>query len=365
MINTLLIYFLSLQFLSKKEYTPFINAAFLTALLFGVHPIQTEAVTYISGRSISMMAMFYLGSILFYLKGVETQRHLWTHVLSPLFFLLAVLTRETAVTVPVALLLWEMADEEDKKLRQVLRRQAVHWILLAAILVALMTHIHYERLLEFSFTIRTIHENLLSQINGIPYLLSRLFALNGLNIDPDLPVVLNWTWVLGLKAFFLVNLFVLAFMNFRRNRWVFLGIAWFFLHLIPTNSVVPRLDIANERHLYLPVWGIFFIISISLEKLKMTFSRQKYSIDFVIITLVMIAGYFTLMRNHVYRSEVALWQDTVSKSYHKPRAHNNLGYAYELEGRYEEAKKEYIKALRLKPDYDLARDNLIRVSAHG
>jgi Flp pilus assembly protein TadD len=73
--------------------------------------------------------------------------------------------------------------------------------------------------------------------------------------------------------------------------------------------------------------------------------------------LVALAG-CTISRNQVYRSEIALWEDTASKSPHKPRAFNNLGYAYALAGRNEDAAKAYRQALHLNPDYKPARVNL-------
>jgi Flp pilus assembly protein TadD len=74
-------------------------------------------------------------------------------------------------------------------------------------------------------------------------------------------------------------------------------------------------------------------------------------------------GYYTWARNNIYRSEVALWEDTVLKSPNKARCYNNLGYAYELEHRYEEAKKAYMRASALDPDFKLAKNNLRKVES--
>lgn len=87
-----------------------------------------------------------------------------------------------------------------------------------------------------------------------------------------------------------------------------------------------------------------------------------YLMPALLLALLSLAGGFTVMRNQVYRSEITLWEDTVRKSPAKPRAWNNLGYAYFLAGRETEARAAYRAALLLQPDYPLSRANLARVS---
>ncbi len=77
--------------------------------------------------------------------------------------------------------------------------------------------------------------------------------------------------------------------------------------------------------------------------------------------LILILGFFTVKRNFIYWSETALWEDVALKSPMKARVYNNLGYAYTLDGRFKEARDAYVKALTLKPDYAIARNNLEKV----
>ncbi len=363
-VNTVLVYYITRRFLSRKEHLPFVNAAFLAALLFGLHPIQTEAVTYISGRSVSLMTTFYLGSMLAYIKGTEAKDHGLVYLLSPLLFILAVLTRETALTLPLALVLWEICrGEEETGSGRILRRQGVHWGIFILFAGAVMVHYKYEELLSFSYGLRGTGENLLSQFNGLGYLLSRLFMINGLNIDPDIPAFSSWTMPVITKAVFLTGLLALSLLSFKTRRWISFGILWFFLHLIPTNSIIPRLDIANERHMYLPVIGLFLVIAVLMEKARIAFYKRRHLLNYLFIALFIILGYFTWTRNSDYRSEVAFWEDAVLKSPNKARCFNNLGFAYELEGRYKEAKDAYGRAVDMDPDFRLAKNNLKKMEA--
>jgi protein O-mannosyl-transferase len=363
-INTLLVYFISREFLFRTGERHSANGAFLCALLFGLHPIQTEAVTYICGRSVSLMTLFYLGSMLTYIKGEETRRSFLTYVLSPALFIIAVLTRETALTLPLALLLWNICSEgQQGTLRKSLRSQAVHWSIFMLIVLAVLLHYKYEQLLIFSYGLRGVGENLFSQFNGLGYLLSRLVMINGLNIDPDIPAFSSWTIPIIMKAVMLAALLAGALVAFRKWRWISFGVLWFFLHLIPTNSIIPRLDIANERHMYLPAIGLFLVIAVFMEKVRIAFYERHHLLHALFMALFIILGYFTWARNKDYRSEVTFWKATILQSPHKARCYNNLGFAYELEGSFQEAKDAYGHAVELDPAFKLAKNNLKKMEA--
>jgi hypothetical protein len=294
--------------------------------------------------------------MLAYIRGSDDQKRFWSHAVSPILFVMGILTKETALTLPVVLLLWELAFGERKGLAAILKKQIIHWGLLAAASFFLIAHPGYGPLLEYSFDIRSMKETLLSQVNGVFYLLSKLIVPYNLNIDPDLPVMSSWTPLLALKGGLLSALICVGLVRLKRSPWLGFGILWFFIVLLPTNSLIPRLDVANERQLYLSSSGIFLIVAIACAKLAVRAGKNLVYWTMAAV-LVALAG-CTILRNQVYRSEIALWEDTARKSPHKPRAFNNLGYAYFLAGRNEDAEKAYRQALHLKPDYKPARNNL-------
>ncbi|OIP34111.1 MAG: hypothetical protein AUK27_08410 [Deltaproteobacteria bacterium CG2_30_66_27] len=331
-------------------------AALLPALLFAVHPVQTEVVTYISGRSVSLMAFFYLGSLLSYLQGRERGRRILLYAVSPILFLLAVASKEVALTLPFALILCEAARRERDGWKEALRAQTAHWVILFSLAVLFLAHIGYGRLLEACFGIRGSAANLLTQVHGIGYLLSRLVMPHALNIDPDLPVFSGWAPVLLPEALLLAALLAAGIFGLWKRSLAGFGILWFFLHLVPTNSFLPRLDVANERQLYLASWGLFMALAAGADLLRE--KRGAWRVTAVAAALVIALGVLTVSRNTAYRSEVALWEDTVGKSPGKARAWNNLGYAYDQAGRFKEAEAAYLRALRIDPGYSPARGNL-------
>lgn len=317
------------------------GASLVAALLFALHPAQTEAVTYVSGRSSSLMALFYLGALLAYLRGAH-----WA--VSLLLFILALATRETAVTLPAALLLCELCRTERPRWKEIARRQAPHWMLFVACGAFLLTNRRYFDLIAYGYSERTLADNLLTQVGGVSYLVLRLVSLQGYNIDPALPTLTGWTLALGFQAVLLLMLFILGVGNLRARPWIAFGVLWFFLQLAPTNSLVPRLDVANDRQLYLASWGLFIALAVQLNLSWKT-----------AVPLLLAFAVASVSRQLDYRSEIALWESSVREAPWNARAHNNLGYAYQLAGRREDAGREYREALVFDPAHRKARLNLM------
>ena len=317
------------------------RAALIAALLFALHPAATEAVTYISGRSSSLMAVFYLGAVLAYLRGAH-----WS--VSSALFILAVATRETAVTLPAALLLCELCRGERPVWREIVRRQWAHWALLLAGGVFLLFNQRYFDLVAYGYGERSLADNLVTQVGGVSYLVLRLISLHGYNVDPALPTLTEWTPALVFQAMCLLALLGLGVLNLRRRPWVAFGVLWFFLQLAPTNSIVPRLDVANDRQLYLASWGLFLALCIQLRHLP--------NVAFAGVAVLFAAT--SIARQLDYRSEIVLWESSVALAPWNARGHNNLGYAYQLAGRSEEARREYQAALLFDPRHAKARLNL-------
>jgi tetratricopeptide (TPR) repeat protein len=314
-------------------------AAFVGALLFALHPAHTEAVTYVSGRSVSLMALFYLAAVLAYLR--EAPR--WT---SPLLFALALGAKEVAATLPAALVLCEALDlRRPFDARAVLRRTAPHWALLALGLALMAALPRYREMLETSLALRGPADQLALQLGALVRQVGVLILAVPPNIDPEVAAVPPVA-ALSVVAALAVGLALL-----RVQPWYALALLWFLLHLAPTNSILPRADAANDRQLYLASIG-----PLALAGLALSLAPRGRIMLAAFAALVLAVG--TFLRNQDYRSEVALWSDTVRHSPGKARAFNNLGFALQEAGRAEEARAAYERALALDPGHIPARVNL-------
>jgi tetratricopeptide (TPR) repeat protein len=329
--------------------------AVTTALLFALHPAQTEAVTYVSGRSVALMALCYLGACLAYRQDASGSRQL----LSPLLFAAALFTKETAWTLPFAILLTEAAGCRASW-RDRLWGLRLHWAVLALAAGAMLAMEGYRRLLMGSLAARDLGTNLLTQVGGQVYLLTQPLLLLRVNIDPDLAVLTTITPSLALKAAALLLLTLAGILQLRRRPWLGAGILWTFLHLLPTNSLLPRLDVANDRQLYVALIGPALILAVVLWG---RLPRRAAALATLVLALGL--GVATAERNLDYRTELSLWQATVRESPNKARVWNNLGYAYQLAGDIPAARRAYQHALALDPSHVKARINLDALSRMG
>jgi len=367
-INSFLIFFLT------KRFTLNTTVAFVTGIFFAVHPIQTESVTYISGRSSSLMAVFYLASLMTYARIVKPYpwQDKWVF-LSVLFFFMAILVKETALSLPLILILWDVTNTyKGLNLYEMVKRQAFHWILFFSSLLFFLLFTRYSRLVAYSMNIRSIKLNLLSQLNGIADTVFHYFLLNRLNIDPQHLIISSWNLSVFLELIFLCiiiltgifSLMPLIKKDHRKDpetltiyRLLAFAIFWFIIQLLPVSTFIPRIDIINERHFYLAGWSIFLL---SAAGILFMFKKIKKIIPLWVSVAILttILSSYTIARNHVYRDEISLWEDTVRKSPNKARVYNNLGYAYFIAGRYEDARRAYIRALEIDSNFTLARNNL-------
>lgn len=342
LINALLVFALMRRFsVGTIENRECACPALVAALLFAVHPVHTEAVTYLSGRSMSLMGVFYLGSILTYFSGRQAT--------SVILAALALGVRETALTLPIALMLLEKQRNPTMSFMQLLRGSSHHWLLMLIAAVMLFAIDHARYLASISFQTRGVFENLITQSGAVLYLLGQLLQPWAMNSDPHLPVFDRWTagWALAVTA--LSSLSLWAVWRWRNDsdrssvaHWLAFGVLWALLHLAPTNSFVPRLDIANERHLYLATPFFYFAVALFLV-------RNRARVMFVAVPLVAGLILATHARNEVYANEITFWSDVLRHNAVHVRALNNLGYAYAQAGQVIAAMNCYEQGLALAP----------------
>jgi hypothetical protein len=334
--------------------------ALIAGVLFAVHPLQTEAVTYVTGRSASLSASFMLGALLFHAAGVRTGRRLFTLFFAPVAFLAALASKETSAIFPLVLCAWE-AVVERSSLRVLVRRL---WPWLGVSLVAayaLVMHPRTYALLYAALGRRSFSESLRYGVGGVAYLFARLALVARPCIDPGLwlkPPPDGIVVATGL----LLSVVLVASARCRRERpLVLFGVLVFLLQAFALHVLLPRVDVVNERQAYFADAGAFLAVGALAAPLTTRWRARRWFVPFAAACVLLLAG-LTLSRNLEYVSEVRLWEATVRDAPDNPRAQNNLGVAYELAGRPVEARIAYTRALILEPRYASARANLARVA---
>lgn len=345
---------------------------FWAAVLFLIHPIQTEAVTYISGRASVLMAFFYLVAFLLYVKTSERASHGMSGrlliALAMASLVLSLVSKETAMTFPLTLLLWDVLIRRlnGSALRATfLSAHLPFWLVVLAAAMWAWRHPRYSILAQFSLEVRPLWDNLLSELHAVTYALRLFFVPSQQNFDHDLPTMhFLFQWPLPLDLVALGGLAALGLIMARRVPLLSFGLGWLFVQLLPT-SLIPRADLLSERNLYLASIGLILavvvLVVLLLQRLKVAvrYARTAQVAGYSLASsAVLVLSLLTHQRNLLYHDEVSLWSDTVMKSPDKARPHNNLGHAYAMQGDWEEAIEEFRIAVRLDSDYALAQKNL-------
>lgn len=363
--------------------------ALAAALLFVVHPLQTQAVTYTVQRLASLATCFYLAALVMHVRwrlaleaGARclSKKTLPCYLTSLAAAVLAMKTKEIAFTLPLVVLLYEVFffGWPDRK----------RWLMLAPMLLtALIIPLGMINLQQpvgeviAEASQATVvksplsrWEYLYTQFSVIVTYLRLLALPVNQNLDHDYPVNLS---LLELRAFLalllLTSLLAAGVLLYRRSRrgdnaslrLAAFGIFWFFITLAVESSIIPITDVIYEHRVYLPSVGfmIAVVTLVALGVCRLTKHRRLPArIAFALLTLVVtgLAG-TTYARNMVWQSQVSLWQDVQRKSPHKARPNNNLGKALEEIGRFDEAMEMYQRALRIKPDHAESLHNLGRI----
>ncbi|MCX7794754.1 MAG: hypothetical protein N2257_10200, partial [Thermodesulfovibrionales bacterium] len=327
-----------------REYEDWI--AFFGALLFGLHPVNTMAVTYISQRFGLLCTLFYLSSVYFYLIARLKERNIF-YILSLFSTALAMKSKEMAFTIPFVILFFEFLYFRQKRPWHTLMLFILSLFIIPLSTIDALWYTPQESLIEKTAVAPDIprHIYLLTQLRVlISYLRLFLFPV-GLNIDYDYPLSKSLFETDTFFAFiFHFTVLVLAITLLRRpghGRFVATGIFWYYMTLSVESSIFPISEIIMEYRLYLPFMGLL-VVSTGLVLWFVPLRRHKGLIALITSVIILIAGILTFQRNSLWSSERAIWEDAVKKSPNKIRTRQN--YADTLPP--EEAIREYEEILK-------------------
>ncbi len=355
--------------------------AFAVALLWMVHPLQTETVVYVTQRTELMVGFFYLAtlylSLRYWTASTSAVRATWA-ALAAMSCLAGMACKEVMVTAPVVVLLYERTLVAGS-LRRALRRSwplylglALGWVLL------FLLNRTGPRSTTAGFDLGVpAFTWWLSQSKALwtylklcfwPWPLLIHYQADYLNTLGE-----AWPWIVSTALLVIFTIVLL----WRRHA-VGLVSAWVLIILSPTLVVPIVTEFVAERRMYLPLAALATLVVVGgfwlaqhVELLLRSVETQRKpgrAWPEVLaaaggISLAVILGLVSVHRLGAYRDELTLWQDDVIHQPNDPIAHYNLGEELDREGRTAEAVEQYLNALRLKPDYPDAYNNLGRTYA--
>ena len=329
------------------------------ALIFGLHPLQTESVSYITQRAESLMGLLFLVSLYGAIRAAESARSFWWQALSVAAAWVCAGTKEVAIALPIAVFLYDRTFLAGSFAKAWRRRRllyvglAASWLVLACLVLSTG---------DRGGTIGSragiaAWDYALCQSRAIFHYLRLCFWPSPLIIDYGTDFVRfsqALPWAIALLAILSATAYALA----RRLASGFLG-AWFFLILAPTSSFVGGTrQMLAEHRIYLPLAAVVIGTVLLLHRF---WGRKALALGAIIAAVL---GVLTAARNDTYHDSLSLYQDTVLHRPNNAWAHNNLANVLASRpGRQADAIVHFEAALRLKPDYAEAHNNLATLLA--
>jgi tetratricopeptide (TPR) repeat protein len=329
--------------------------ACVIALLWAVHPLLTESVTYIVQRAESLVGMFYLLTLYCVIRGANSNQAVLWYVLATLACILGVGCKEIMVSAPLIVLLYDRAFLSGS-FREALRRRwglylslACTWLLLGWLIYATGNR---GGTAGFDAGVNR-WGYLYIQFYGIAHYLWLCVWPRSLVFDYG---ELTLRWSMQVVPYAALVVFLLAATLVALWRWPKIGFlgAWFFAILAPTSSFVPvATQTLAEHRMYLPSAAVLVLLVLGViglgQWLKRRLGLPAATLNAIgyglAIAIAIVLAVVTYQRNNVYASALSIWKDTTEKVEYNGRAHNGYGRELADEDRFDEAIVEYRLAL--------------------
>jgi tetratricopeptide (TPR) repeat protein len=306
LFNTLFLFFLARTLFSR------LAPAFIAALLFAVHPVNTEAVNFLSALS--------------YIRYGTTDKKSYT-ILAGLFFFAGLLCKEPAFMLPVVLVAYEYAD--SRSTRAGIRRvffSLLPFVIAAVIYLALRMNALSSVVSEGRHLTQGLGDRLLQNIYIIPkYLFVLLFPvhLNALYSLPHdylgKPLLLIGAWIAVFALFLLLD---------KKSSAAKFGLIWFAVNYIPISNIVPIPSAPlAERYLYLPAIGLWIVAADAIYRM---YERARFKLPLQIAggALVLCLAVLTINRNTVWKDDIRFYTRLSETNPDSALAQFSLGQAY-------------------------------------
>ena len=376
-INVVLVYFIIrevVRVLDENERDS-AWAAFAGAAIFSAHPLLSSAVSYIAGRSSVLCAVFYFLAVLFFLKLLDAgmKRRLYLSAvyaaLTLASGLLAWQSKQEAITLPVFVAALLLLKTRKRGLKYVVTLAGVSVIVAAAmwkhfqdLFNSLAGHTvpintEFESVLPFPIYIRTYLTSI------VRYYFPRFLYPSALNADPQTVAVAHWY-----SPEFVMSILVLAALSWfilrpaKTESLPPAGLAAILLSPLTAYALIPLADVVLEHRVYIAGLGIALLSAALFRWAGKNFRSLRIA---VLSIIVVIFAAMTVQRNRAFANNITLWEDVVRKSPGKARAHFNLGLAYQLDSRPNDAIREYKVTLSLNPLVPATYSNIAALELDG
>jgi hypothetical protein len=354
LINILLV-FQFIKLLSKDK-----NVALLIALIFAIHPMNVEAVSWISARSSGMYTLFYLCSLIYYTKYITQKHKAHYFLLAIVFFLFSLFSKSQAVTLPLILLLIDYLNKRKIVTGKVILEKIPFFILSGIFAWITISNPGTRTIMEKGMiaAYSPLDNFFLACYSIVFYVVKFAVPVNlcgAYVFPPKSGALLGWEYYLSPLLLVIAGFFLY---KERRNKWMKFGAALFLLGISLNIQIIPsRLVIVADRYAYFPYLGLSIILVSYFRRMyaENTQFFYKYRVAGICLCILYIV-FFSLalvIRNKTWKNDDVFMSDMIAKNPEVPylyRAYGTRGNYLKKHNRPEEALRDYTKAIELKPD---------------
>ena len=340
--------------------------ALVVALIWVVHPLQTQSVTYVIQRGESLMGLFYLLTLYCVIRGVRSSQRGWWYAAAVVACALGMGSKAVMITAPVVVLAYDWVFLGNT-LRETLRRRwplylglaATWWVLVElGIAGGVLSTSRPLAHVGFSYKDITPLEYLGSQPEVILHYLRLSVWPHPLSLDYEWPVARTLWRIVPYAVVMGIALLASVWGWWRRSAWGFVGL-WFFAILAPTSSFIPIRDLALEHRMYLSLASVLVFMVIggyaglgrAFDRFGLKVSARRVIAVVLVTAIVGVLSVRVHQRNKDYRSELAIWSSAVAVRPDNGRARHNLANALLKAGRFREAIAQSREAIRIRPEH--------------
>jgi protein O-mannosyl-transferase len=335
--NSLLVFSFIYHLLSKKN----VMIPLVTALLFGVHPMHVESVAWASELKDVLYTFFFLASLTCYVLYLQNAKSLKYLVVALILFLLSLISKGQAVTLPLSFLLVDFFFKRKATIGMAIDKVPFFALSLIFGVIAMkaqnsaITHDASQIFQTFFWGIYGLCLYLFKFI--LPVNLSGLYPYP-YGADHSIPIIVYASPV------FIVILLGIVYKFFRTNKFVLFGVFFFLLNIFTVLKFVPVGDaIMADRYSYIPYIGLFFIVAYGFNKLlnNPPYKLTKKVIQYAGVALLVLLSSLTWARVTVWKDSYSFWGDTIKKNGDYWRAYYCIGQEYYNKGDYASAVKYF------------------------
>jgi protein O-mannosyl-transferase len=368
-----------LVLLLVRRFTGELLTAGLAAVIFAVHPIQTDAVAYISGRRDILFTLFYLASFYVYLN-YRKNRSIITFVLFILLWGFSLMSKEMAVTLPALIFLWNYCDGWSETTgswwKRVLKTTGGalnrdKWFYLPMVL-AVPAYIWYQTVFKggsilaregFKYWGGSFYTNTLLSLRVQAWYLKQLILPTPIVQYKDAFDISTtiWDWRVLLSIVLLGAVLAAGFWALGRHKLVAFAIFSYFAMLLPVSQIIPHHELLADHYLYLPMISFALLAAILVQKIAATNEMVKRISYATAVVLLIVLGAITISRNQVWKNDLTLWQANYQEVPKSIRSVSSLAKAYTTvnPGKAEEL---YKQCIAIDPGYSPAYYSLAVLS---